>query len=396
MKKRKLRVFWNSNSMWSQSGYGSAMLDLLPLIRDEGFPVAICNFYGQAGSPFMLDGIKQYPVINHSFGSDGLLWHSKDFAADVAFTLQDVWVLNPQDLQQVTRWIPWLPVDHDPIPKGVTNNLRFANRVIAMSKFGQKQLADNGVSSTYIPHMVDTKIFKPMNTAEIKTKLGFKPDTYIMGMVSANKDNPPRKAFQQVLDAYKLFLEKEPKSLLYIHTDPHFPGGFPIDEYAKTLGIEQHVLFPGMQFPEIYKMKYNTNKVDMALLYNMMDVLLCPSTSEGFGVPIIEAQACGTPVIVNNWCSMPELVQPGATGEICEYITKIWSSMQSYTAIPDYKSLFDKMMLVYRADRGKMAKEATKFAKDNFDLDTTFKNSWLPYLQGLEQEIYGNSVDKST
>lgn len=395
IKKKRLRCFWSSNAQWSSSGYGQAMADLLPRIRDAGYPVAISNFYGQAGGPFDLEGIKQYPVINHVFGSDAALWHSRDFKADVVFTLQDIWPMNPQDLTQLNRFIPWLPVDHDPIPKGVLNAARFANRIIAMSKFGQEELAKNGLSSTYIPHMVDTKVFYPMNTQEIKQKRGIDPNIYIFGMVAANKDNPPRKSFQEVLDAFALFLQKVPNSMLYIHTDPHFPGGFPIDEYAKFLGIQSHVFFPGLDFPEIYAFKYNTGKEQMREIYNTFDCLLAPSTSEGFCVPVIEAQACAVPVITSNWVAMKELVQDGVNGYKVSASSLKWTSMQSYAATPSTMDLADKMMLVYQADRGKMKKAAHKFATENYDLDKVFKKSWLPLLENLEKEVYGEPIDKN-
>lgn len=389
---KRLRVFWSSNAQWSPSGYGQAMADLLPLIRDEGYPVAISNFYGLAGLPIEWEGIKQYPVINHSFGSDAMLWHSKDFKADVTFSLQDVWVLNPQDIQQVTRWIPWVPVDHDPVPKGVINNLRFAHRIISMSQFGQEQLKVNGLASNYIPHMVDTKIFSPLNTQQEKQRNGIKPDTYVFGMVAANKDNPPRKSFQEVLDAFTLFLQKVPNSIIYIHTDPNFPGGFNIANYARFKGIESRVFFPGLQFPEIYKFKYNTGKTEMNQIYNTFDCLLAPSTSEGFGVPIIEAQACGIPVITSDWVAMKELVQDGINGYKVKASGYKWTSMESYAMTPDVNDLYDKMMLVYQAKRKEMKEAAHKFSLQ-YDLHTVFKNKWKPLLESLETEVYGPPVD---
>lgn len=404
-KQKRLRCFWSSNSMWSDSGYGSACQDLLPLIRDEGYPTAISNFYGQAGTPFefpyecthgeridhKLAGIKQYPIINHSFGSDAALWHSKDFKADVVFTLQDIWPMNPQDVSQYTRFIPWVPVDHDPIPPGTLANLRFANRIIAMSKFGQEQLSQNGFSSIYIPHMVDTKIFYPMNTQEIKQKRGIPPETYVFGMVAANKDNPPRKSFQEVLEAFKAFLQKVPKAMLYIHTDPHFPGGFPIDMYAKSLGIQNNVFFPGLDFPQIYAFKYNTGKKQMAEIYNTFDCLLAPSTSEGFGVPIIEAQACGIPAITSNWVAMKELVPENQ--RVAPSGLK-WTSMQSYAFTPSVDDLYNKMIQIYNFQPRKELKDAAhKFALENYSLDKWFKKGWIPLLESLQQEIYGRAID---
>ncbi len=46
---------------------------------------------------------------------------------------------------------------------------------------------------------------------------------------------------------------------------------------------------------------------DLALLYNAADLLVYPSLYEGFGLPILEAMACGTPVVASNTSSMPEV-----------------------------------------------------------------------------------------
>jgi hypothetical protein len=172
---RKLRIYWSSNAAWATSGYSMQTAELLPLIRDAGFPIASGNFFGQQGGKFMLDGIMQYPVINHTYGSDGLIHHAKDFKADVAFSFQDQWVLNPHDLQQVHNWIPVTPIDHDPVTKPVVQNLKFAYRIITYSQFGQKELARNGLTSTYIPHTVNTEIFTPMNTPQRKKEAGLPP-----------------------------------------------------------------------------------------------------------------------------------------------------------------------------------------------------------------------------
>lgn len=371
--------------MWSMSGYGQAMADLLPLIRDEGYPLAISNFFGQAGGKIELDGILQYPVINHVYGSDAMVHHAKDFKADVTFSLQDVWVLNPQDLQQVTKWIPWLPVDHDPIPKIVLNNLRFAYRIVSMSKFGQKQLANHGYVSTYIPHTVDTDIFKPMDKVERKKSVGLPEDAFLIGMVAANKDNPPRKSFQEVLDAFKMFLQHEPKTLLYIHTNPDFPGGFPIKEYANFIGISDKVLFP-----DVYDLNFNTTKDRMNLIYNTFDVLLAPSVSEGFCVPLIEAQACGIPVIANDWTAMSELVIEGKTGFKTKVAYKRFSGMGSYMGVPDVNSIHNALVSIHKADRVKMGEQARKHILENYDLKKVYKEKWSPFIARLQKEIYNS------
>lgn len=389
---KHLRILWSSNSVWSTSGYAQQSAEILPRIRDAGYPIAASNFFGQAGGKFMVDGILQYPVINHAYGSDAMMLHGRNFNTDVTISLQDSWVLNPQDLQHVIRYIPWLPVDHDPVPPGVVDKLKFAYRIIAMSKFGLKQLQSKGLHATYIPHTVDTNIFKPLNKFQRRKETGIAPDAFIVGMVAANKDNPPRKSFQEVLEAFTLFVAVEPKAVLYIHTNPDFPGGFPIKECARALGLRgDQVLFPDM-----YDLNFNIGKEQMNLIINNFDVLLAPSVSEGFGIPIIEAGACGVPVIVNNWVAMPELVVPGETGEICEIGSKWFSPQCSWMARPAVQSLFDKLVKIHHADRAKMGKQARKHIEENYDTDRIFESHWKPFLARLEKEVYTDIAKQSS
>ena len=384
----KLKILWSSNAPFATSGYAQQTAEITPLIQQEGYEIALLDFFGLTGGKVLLNGMVNYPVINHTYGSDGLVLHGKDFGADVTMTLQDTWVLNPQDLQQTTRWIPWTPIDHDPITPPVLQNLRLAYRIISMSEFGQKELARNGLMSTFIPHSVNTDIFTPMNTIERKQQTGLPADCYLVGMVAANKDNPPRKSFQEVLDAFKMFLEKVPQAILYIHSNPDFPGGFNFRQYADYIGIGPDKLLT----PDMYQMNYNIGKEQMAKIYNTMDVLLMPSISEGFGITAIEAQSCSVPVIVNNFTSMPEMVVPGETGWVCDLIKgpsgKRFSPQGSYMGIPDTLSLFEKMMDAYRADRGKVKKACRKWILDKYSTEKIFKTKWIPFLETLENEVY--------
>jgi glycosyltransferase involved in cell wall biosynthesis len=50
----------------------------------------------------------------------------------------------------------------------------------------------------------------------------------------------------------------------------------------------------------------------MAALYTTADLLLFPSTYEGFGYPVLEAQLCGTPVVCSDAASLPEVAGDGA------------------------------------------------------------------------------------
>jgi len=70
---------------------------------------------------------------------------------------------------------------------------------------------------------------------------------------------------------------------------------------AKDLGIEAHVIAPGW-----------IDEADKPALYSAARLFVYPSRYEGFGLPVLEAMACGTPVVTGNVSSLPELVDTAA------------------------------------------------------------------------------------
>lgn len=392
-KRRDLRILWNSNAEWSTSGYAQQMAYILPALRDDGWIQAMIAFFGLEGGIIDHNGIKTYPKIGDIWGADACIHHGNDFEADVTITNQDIWVLDPNMIRQFRHWIPYVPVDHDPVPPVILDRLKMAYRIVAYSKFAKKQLASKGLHSTYIPCMVDTEIYKKYDKKEMRKSIGIPEDTFLFGMVSANKDNPPRKSFQEVLDAFKIFHEKHPNSAIYFHTNPESAGGFNITEYGKFLGL-QNAIFT----PPLYQLAYKIDREQMAKIYSCFDVLLAPSTNEGFGVPIIEAQSCEVPVITNNFTAMTEIVISGETGELVDLVEgpngKRFTPLYSYIGIPSVKSIVEKMEKLFLTDREAMGKKGREFVKENFDTKKVMNEYWIPFLEQVQEELKGTQVDR--
>jgi glycosyltransferase involved in cell wall biosynthesis len=70
-----------------------------------------------------------------------------------------------------------------------------------------------------------------------------------------------------------------------------------VDQLTRRLGLEETVVFTGFASQE-----------DLRALYSAASVFAFPSLAEGFGLPLLEAMACGTPIVSSNASAMPEAV----------------------------------------------------------------------------------------
>lgn len=389
---KKLKILINSNAPFTSSGYGQQLAEFAPLIKQEGYDIRILAYYGVQGGEVEWKGITCYPPVDDPWGTDAMLLHKVKFDPDVTMSLQDIFVLDPEKLRQVKRYIPIVPIDHEPTPEAVLQRLRLAYRVVSYSKFGHDQLQKEGIHSTYIPHTVDTSVFMKLDKSECRAivsqwcKKQIPDDWFVMGMVAANKDNPPRKSFQEAMDAFKKFLvEKNGKAIMYFHTNLIEHGrGFPILEYAQAIGIAQNVAMT-----EYYTMRFGLKKEQMPVLYNAFDVLLEPSVYEGFGIPPFEAQACEVPAIVNDFTALRDAVIDGETGWKVKVAYKRFTPVGSFCGVPSVDSIFECLCKAQDANLVKMGKKARKFIEANYSLTHVFDAHWKPFLSQLEKEIYG-------
>ncbi len=112
----------------------------------------------------------------------------------------------------------------------------------------------------------------------------------------------PHKNHKMLLTAFGIFLAHHPDSRLKLACpgDPD-TGMAPLWDAVKLMGLEKRIIFPG----------YASDSV-MATLYKHCRALIYPSLYEGFGMPILEAQAFGKPVVAGNTTSIPEIAAPFA------------------------------------------------------------------------------------
>lgn len=380
-----MKILWLSDPPWYPGGYGKQTKYMLPLLQKAGHDVALVVKYGLQGGKIDWEGIPIYPhsqlpaamdvlvpIANKFFG------HPKD---GITISLLDIWKgLNPNPMSML-NWVAWLPIDTQPPVPELINNLKAGHCFpITMSKFGQAELKKFRINSTYIPCMVDTEIFKPADKTEARNKLGVPEDCFLVGMVGLNRDLPSRKAFPEAFYAFKQFQSNHPNAHLYVHTDiTGSQNGVPLKQLVEALNIpEDHFHYPSPN--DLY---FGLNDEYMANCYNAMDVLLQPSFGEGFGVPIVEAQACGTSTIVNDWTAMPELT----TGWKVKG-QPFYTSLGCWYSIPLIEDIVRALQEAYLENYipNQRAQTNREFALQ-FDVDTVFKDYWLPTLEILQSTL---------
>jgi glycosyltransferase involved in cell wall biosynthesis len=111
----------------------------------------------------------------------------------------------------------------------------------------------------------------------------------------------PRKNLLRLLDAYHELLTGSPRWSLVIVGATSYWKSTPVAEKVANLGLQEQVKFTG----------YLPDK-DLPALYNAASLFCFPSLYEGFGLPVLEAMACGAPVVASNISSLPEVAGDAA------------------------------------------------------------------------------------
>lgn len=377
-----------SNSPGMPTGYGVQAGILMNNLMRDGHEVASLSNYGLEGAMSTIETdygtVPHYPRGYTLYSGDVLPTHHKHFVGEsdkpnAIITLYDAWVyLDVPKLDDLRFW-SWTPVDHISVPPKVKAWADKPNvKTIAMSPFGQQQFQKLGIDAAYIPHSVDTKAYKPTQTIDgrdAREYMGIPKDSFLVGMVSANKANGSihRKAFAENLLAFAMFHKSNPNSYLYIHAEPSKVfGGFHLPNLLKAVGLPSDAVL----FPDPDKLRYGYSTEEMAGLFTAMDVLLHASYGEGFGVPAIEAQACGTRVIGSNWAATPDVL--GEDSWLVEG-QPFWDEAQSsFFQIPLVPSLIKALEEASKAPRGN-SKTSIEFAK-GFDNEAVWQRYWKPFI----------------
>jgi len=209
----------------------------------------------------------------------------------------------------------------------VPSALKKSKKIITVSDFEKNRIRNlfgwledkhlvavyNGVNEYFKP------IYDDSILSNVKKKYRL-PDNYFFFL--GNTD--PKKNTKNVLKAYSQYIQKNGPTHKLVMLDY---------DHESLMQILNDINDPKL-IEQIHLTGYIVN-TDLPAIYNQSDLFLYPSLRESFGIPMLEAMACGVPVIASNTSSMPEvsggaalLIDPYNTNELTQAIEKIISSLE--------------------------------------------------------------------
>ncbi|MGQ0811852.1 MAG: glycosyltransferase family 4 protein [Nitrospiraceae bacterium] len=194
--------------------------------------------------------------------------------------------------------------------KVITVSQFSAREISALYELPSQQIAviPNGVSEDFAP----TRDHQAMEA--LRHRLSIRSGAFILFVGGAD----PRKNHRAFLHAAAQRLNKLGNRMLVLVGDQsHRFGDY--QETIRALGLGGQVVCTG-----------RLTRADLRLLYSHADLFVFPSLYEGFGMPVLEAMACGAPTITSNTSALPEvagdaawLVDPTNTEELGDAMVKM-------------------------------------------------------------------------
>lgn len=372
-----------------------------------------------ANKPFMQFGDHRYEDI--------LL----DFKPDIVVSWLDPWMTLAQvnsSFRKCYNLILMPTVDGYPQQEDWIDVYTKSDAIYTYTKFGERTLKRQtgdflnilGVNSPG----VDTSVFKPIaNRQSFKHPANQNKEMFIVGTVMRNQR---RKLYPDLIQAFKLFLDycadHNPvlgdKTYLYLHTS--YPDvGWDIPRLVAESDIGHKMLFTyvchkcGHVFPSIFQdamttcmqcgefaagftnTKVGVSEQILANIINTFDAYVQYSVSEGFGVPIVEAAACGVPVFCTDYSAMEDFPETlGATPiKIARHYRE--ADTHRYMAYPDNEDFAMKLYKFLSLPEGLRRKkgfQARLGVEKHYTWDKHVKK-WMDYFDSEQSSVVKASWD---
>ena len=432
-KKKVLLVAENHNLA---SGFGTYAKNLLERLHASGkYELAeFCiyappsmgkevpwKFYGNA--PEADEPKEQHDLYNGNPNNQFGAWRFDkvvlDFKPDIVLTYRDPWMdmfISKSPLLPYFHWV-WMPtVDSDPQKQSWIEGFAKTDAILCYSEFGIKTLEKDAGHLLNIKGCaspgIDPKIYKPYDKKQIRQELGLDPNVNIVGTVMRNQK---RKLFPELIKSFSKFLKVAPPEIkdntyLLLHTSyPEKMGWnlgyhiseeevgsrvlttyvcknckqYKIDFFKDTLNYCERCKSISCVMPSV---SFGLEVPDLVKIYNCMDLYVQYAICEGFGMPQVEATACGVPIASSNYSAMEDVIQWTKGYPI--KIQKMYRELETNAerVFPDNDHLVEIMinhLMLSPEDKAKKSAEVRQATVERYDWDDCAK-AWMDYIDAYK------------
>ncbi|MFA7279080.1 MAG: glycosyltransferase family 4 protein [Sterolibacterium sp.] len=220
--------------------------------------------------------------------------------------------------------------------------------VVTPSHWSKMKLMEFGFPEqkiSIVPHGVSSEIFYPLTPQEknaVRQNLGLTPDDFVFLNLGAMVDN---KGVDILLRAFSVIRKRHPQARLVLKDEQKL-------YHIKGVDVLQRIMqnHPGLSSDEllgsIKLLSVTLPMHEMRHLYGIADVYASPYRAEGFNLPVIEAIACGIPVIVTAGGATDDFCEPRTAATITANRinnTDRGFNVPGYTLEPDIDNLIQAM-----------------------------------------------------
>ena len=348
-----------------------------------------------------------------------------DFKPDVVIDIRDYWMSSYQELSPCRPYFHWVlmpTIDSAPQQQLWMDTYLSADAVFTYSDWGANVLKEQ--SSNHINYIdtaspgVDLNTFRIKDTQQCKASLGIDQNSVIIGSVMRNQKRKliPRLCggFRKLLDEYEKSNSFIGKNLyLYLHTS--WPdAGWDLPEVLKENRLSNRVLFtyvckscndvssqvfsgPSIVCPKCL----NKTKVfpsvssgistdQLSTIYNTFNLYVQYAICEGFGMPQVEAAACGVPVATVNYSAMCDIINKLKAYPIkvdAEFKELETRAIRVYPDNDDLIQIIKKVLNLPKNIVDKKRKKIRELTEKFYDWDI-IAQKWEKYLDSLVDSRY--------
>lgn len=346
MNNRKPRILWVCESPSLNTGYSVYTRNVLTHLAKSGkFEIAQLACHTQDDSPYINDyPWKIYPaepsknsparpefdsVQVNAFGAWRFERTCISFLPDFVVDIRDWWAVEFQRRSpffDLFYWAQMPTIDSAPQHKQWLETYSKADQLFTYTDWGADVLKDQmgPINPISVPPVASPE-YKPLNKKALKAKYGLS-DCVVFGFVARNQK---RKLFPSLFEAFSKFCDANPETPARILCHTSYPdAGWDIQAMLKTKHADKILFtyrcnscnnfsvkpFQAMVSQcshcrniscSLCNVERGISDADLAQVYNLMDVYVHTCTNEGFGMPIVEAAACGVAVAATDY-SAPE------------------------------------------------------------------------------------------